>query len=261
MPDRPSPQSLAIYRETLLDPELQMLRREFVILTADSLAGVAGWVGFDALLGGGDLILTGDRDERTHDTERYLAFRAAAAVIEMAGELAVGTVQLLEGGKRYASAALIRQLIEAEYLLTEFDESFTHASKWLRATPDEIRRSFNPKSMRTTGGFSDREYWTHSDIGGHPSPAGRPLLRYNLSVHPSEDELLTASVWADFAQHLRRVWYRVDSLLLNQHARYAVVRHESRVRVQQLEERWTRTDPLAAPVDFALLDGLFSVQG
>ncbi len=260
MSDQPSQTALDVYREVLLDPELQRLRREFVTVTAESLEGVAGWVGFDSILGGGDLLPDGGRHARADTSDRYLAFRAVAAAIEMSGELAAGTVQLLGGEKLYASAALIRQLIETEYLLTEFDEDFTRAGEWARSTPDEIRRSFNPKSMRAMGGFSDREYWTHCDIGGHPSPAGRVLLRHSLAVDPGEDDVLVASIWGDLAQHLRRIWHRVDSLLVGQHARYATVRQESRVRVQEIEERWTRTDPLAAPVNFGLLDELLSLH-
>jgi hypothetical protein len=260
MSDPPSEAALGVYREALLDPDLQTLRREFVTVTAESLEAVAGWVGFDSFLGGGDLLLDGVGADGTHDADRYLAFRAVAATIEMAGELAAGTVQLLGGDKRYASATLIRQLIETEYLLTEFDEDFTRAGQWARSTPDEIRRSFSPKLLRKTGGFPDREYWTHCDIGGHPSPAGRVLLRYNVAVHPSEDDVLTASMWADLAQHVRRVWWRVDSLLVSQHARYGAVRQESRTRVEEIEERWMRTDPLAGPTNFGLLDELLSLD-
>jgi hypothetical protein len=130
-----------------------------------------------------------------------------------------------------------------------------------RATPDEIRKEFSPKAMRAVGGFSNREYWQHCDMGGHPAPSGRPLLRFNLAANPSDDEFLSASVWGDLAQHLRRLWRAVDTLLCDQHARYSDVRSAERESVEQVDERWRRTDPLAQPVDFALLDGLLEVDG
>lgn len=260
MSDRPSERALDIYREILLDPELQELRREFADVAADALIDVASWVGFDSFLGGGDIPARGTHSAQELDPDRHLAFRAVATVIEMAAELAAGTVQLLDKDKRYAAGALIRQLIEADYLLTAFDEEFTRAAQWARSTPDEIRRSFGPKSMRATGGFSDHEYWRHCDMGGHPSPSGRVLLRFNGAAHPAEDEFLTASMWGDLAQHLRRTWQRVDALLSRQHARYAGVREETRTRVRAIEERWTGTDPLAGPVNFGVLDELLALD-
>lgn len=258
MSERPSQVALDVYREVLLDPELRELRREFVMTSAEALADIAGWAGFDSFLGGGDIAFASAQDDERPDADRHHAFRAVAALIEMAGELATGAVQLLESEQRYASAALIRQLIEAEYLLTAFEAEFTSAAEWARSTPDEIRRSFSPRSMRAVGGFSDSEYWRHCDLGGHPSPSGRVLLRFNLAVHPDEDELLTASVWGDLAQHLRRIWHRVDSLLSSQHARYAAVRQEPRDLVRAIEERWVDTDPLVGPVNFQILDELLA---
>lgn len=259
MSDRPSQVALDVYREVLLDPELRELRREFVTTSAEALAGTAGWAGCDSFLGGGDITFASEPDdERAGAADRHHAFRAVAALIEMAGELATGAVQLLEREQRYASAALIRQLIEAEYLLTAFEADFTRAAEWARSTPDEIRRSFSPKSMRAVGGFSDSEYWRHCDLGGHPSPSSRVLLRFNLAVHPDEDEFLTAAMWGDLAQHLRRIWHRVDSLLSSQHARYTAVRQEPRDLVRAIEERWANTDPLAGPVNFQILDELLA---
>ncbi len=182
------------------------------------------------------------------------AFRALAAIVEMASELAGASVVLLDGGFRYASGGLIRQLIDTEYLLAAFAVDFSKATSWARATPEEIRQSFSPAKMRVIGGFSNREYWRHCDVGGHPAPSGRVLLKHNMATDVSEDEFLSASVWVDLAQHLRRLWSAVDRLLCDQHARYERVRRSERESVDKISELCLKIDPLATSADFRLLD-------
>jgi phage/plasmid primase-like uncharacterized protein len=43
-----------------------------------------------------------------------------ATVAQISGELGAGAVALLEAGNNYAAAALIRQLVEVEYLASAF---------------------------------------------------------------------------------------------------------------------------------------------
>jgi hypothetical protein len=75
-----------------------------------------------------------------------------------------------------------------------------------------------------------------------------------MATHPSEDNFLTASVWGDLAQHVRRLWAAVDSLPCDQHARYERVRRKEREAVEHASAEWTASDPLTGPIDFRLLD-------
>lgn len=245
MDHEPPGESVRVYKELLLDRDLQAKRQEFCRTAVSSLASVASWLGLDSFLGGGDLAIAASSGVRNANDERHHAFRAAAAVVEMSSELAAGAVDLLDRGYRFAAAALIRQLIETEYLLTAFAIDFSEAARWARSKPEDIRRSFSPKTMRAVGGFPNREYWQHCDMGGHPAPSGRLLLRNNLYASPADDDFLTASVWGDLAQHLRRIWSRVDELLRGQHARYDEVRRSDRERVRSAERMWEASDPLA----------------
>lgn len=176
----------------------------------------------------------------------------------MGSELATGAVALLDSGKRFAASALIRQLLETEYLLMVFSIDFADAARWAASSPDDIRRSFSPKSMRAIGGFSNHEYWQHCNMGGHPAPSGRVLLQFNLAIPPSEDDWLTASIWGDLAQHLRRLWVIADALLRREHARYESVREHDHEPVWDVVRRWVDADPLASTVDFRLLNEIAS---
>lgn len=263
---RPTEAALALFREALLDPELRALRENYCRTVVVSLSNVATWLGMDAFLGGGDILGSASHQVQqgsgpTDDQGRHLAFRATSTVVEMAAQLAAGAVLLLDSDLSYAAAALIRQLIEAEYLLTAFGDDFDRAMLWAQATPDEIRRSFSQKKMRTVGQFSNHEYWHHCDMGGHPSPLGRPLLGRGGPASGEQPDVVVVSVWGDLAQHLRRVWFAVDQLLSSEHARYSCVRAKEVEAVQHLEVPWASHDPLAQPVDFALLNDLTNGGG
>jgi hypothetical protein len=96
-------------------------------------------------------------------------------------------------------------------------------------------------------------------MGGHPSPAGLVLLKYNLLAPPAEDDFVSASVWADLAQHLRRVLFRMDHVLQEQHARYRDVRRDVRDKISAAEQGWVAQDPLAENVDWSLLNAIANV--
>ncbi len=131
MADNPlTPDGRALYRDVLLDADLMALRERFVRTTAEQLGNVAAWLGIDSLVGAADVADTSAPSPRTPDPERYVAFRGVSAVVEMAGELAAGAVAMLDDDHRYAAAALIRQLIECEYLLHAFVEDLGTAASW-----------------------------------------------------------------------------------------------------------------------------------
>src|SRR3989442_8213104 len=65
-----------------------------------------------------------------------------ATVAQTGGELAHGAVALLRAGNRYAAAALLRQLVEVEYLAHAFEAQDDSAGEWLRAVDRKERLNF-----------------------------------------------------------------------------------------------------------------------
>jgi hypothetical protein len=104
--------------------------------------------------------------------------RAVGMVGQIAGELGQAAVSVLGTGSAYAAAALVRQIIEAEYLLHLFASDLDEPERWLKASSDDLRKVFQPAPMRrrSAGAFRDQEYWTHCATGGHPHPHGASLL-------------------------------------------------------------------------------------
>lgn len=241
-----SDEDVARLRAAAGDSQLMQLRVEYCETVTRALESTSSWLGIDSYFGGGELSLAGlEAPSGVRDDTKYFAWRGVSAMIEMAGQLAYGAVKLFGDDRQYAAAALVRQLIETEYFLALFLADFEEAANWYHAIPAEVRRRFSVGSLRSRGGFRDREYWSHCDQGGHPSPAGHTLLRHGLHVRPQDESILRGASWVDLAQHLRRIWRATTSLLAAQHPRFEVVRASEIAEVRGSEIDWTKHDPLA----------------
>jgi len=104
--------------------------------------------------------------------------RAVSLVMRMASEIARGAVTLFRERNWYGGAALVRQLVEVEYLVFLFTSDPNEPDRWLRASPSELRRQYRPAAMRARSGgrFKDAEYWTHCEVGRHPHWKAAALL-------------------------------------------------------------------------------------
>jgi len=103
---------------------------------------------------------------------------AVGALLQVGGELTLGAVHLFAFGQNYAGAALVRQLVEVEYLMWAFAENPKDAKKWLDSTPAERQKFFRPVVLRRRSGgrFLDKDYGHHCEMGGHPVPRSMTLL-------------------------------------------------------------------------------------
>jgi len=143
-------------------PELWKLRRN-TAMTVGRCFHAAG----DALL----LAV----DTKDSDHQQITAF---SMLLRMAGELAIASAKLLASGQHYAGAALLRQIVEIEYLTWTFKERYRNPEKWLQSTHEERMKDFSPAQLRKTshGRFLSQDYQHHCEQGGHPVPRGAHLL-------------------------------------------------------------------------------------
>lgn len=127
-----------------------------------------------------------------------------AIAVEMAAELGEGAARLYDAGLWYPGAALVRQLLECQYLLALAGGDRTEAERWLKSSRQDILAAFMPRQMRerSAHNFQVAEYQVHCDWGGHPNPAGRGLLRRHSEWRPVSPRWL----WLDLAQHLAETW-------------------------------------------------------
>jgi hypothetical protein len=146
----------------------------------------------------------GQRLAMHHCLDRDAAGAGFATVTMMAAELGEGARRLFEAELWYSAAALVRQVIECGYLLTLMSENRDEAKAWMTGSHDEFVRKFMPRHMRQRAvrNFRAAEYATHCDLGGHPNPIGRAVLRR----HPERRRLSTRGNWLDLAEHLADTW-------------------------------------------------------
>jgi hypothetical protein len=128
---------------------------------------------------------------------------SAAWIAGFAGELVAGAVALLRANNRYAAMALVRQLVEVEYLAWAIAEDTDQAEAWIRSTKDERLKIWQPRHIRTRsqGRFRAGDYGQHCEQGGHPTPEGRFLLPGH-----GESVQLSGICWYELAVHAHSAW-------------------------------------------------------
>lgn len=231
-------------RALLLDVECTAVRQHYSASMLTILATIDDWLAIDAWLGGGKI--SAAQNTAQVDDESFRAFRAVSMVLSMATELTEAAVTMVERSRYYAVGTVIRQLIECEYLLTLFSQDLVHARTWIDSSPAEIRAAFSPAIMRKRiGGFSNEEYWSHCDTGGHPGPKGARLLD---KFDPAREvwPYAAAGLDVDLGQHLRRIWRATDQVLASHHARYTTVRARQREQAEKAWADWKDADPVLA---------------
>lgn len=214
------------WREQLADDDAQTAREAHARTVAESMQLVG-----QALHVGGYVL----RDENANGLS--LATR-------MGGALALGSCDLLDAGNAYGAAALVRQLVEVEYLLWTFAGDADDAARWLGASRTQLGKHFTPAAMRERSGgqFRTNEYRSHCEHGGHPNPAGWFLLTDSPPLDP------VRSAWVDLGQHLERGWRVLRAAC--EAAAWSEVLPEHRWQfVEHFRLAWHERDPLAARLD------------
>lgn len=173
--------------------------------------------------------------------------RAIAAAIQMGGETARGAVALMRDNNRYAAAALIRQMVEIEYLLCLFALDTSEPSRWASFDLDAVRKEYQPARMRERCGahFRTSEYSIHCQIGGHPRFAAGYVLPEHVRIGPLSDAVLFASGWVDLGQHLVQLWRWVEEILTAYDLTDVGIAQSSLADAKQSIYRWLRDDPCA----------------
>ena len=187
-------EALAAFRNAAANNEIVSARFEVLDAGGRTLQGVA------------DLLQTSGWTSRD---DRELA---VALLSRLASEIVAGIATLIRRSYVYAAGALLRQLVEIEYLMFLGYTDSSKLARWYRADGEEIRKAFSPQRMRneSNGLFRDQEYWLHCEVGGHPHPRARILLdSYQNPLSPS------ASLLPDAVHHLRRLWTSLKLLLLD----------------------------------------------
>ncbi|WP_155122428.1 hypothetical protein [Burkholderia ubonensis] len=125
---------------------------------------------------------------------------AVSILLQVAAQLVSASADLFDDGRLYAAAALLRQLVEVEYLAWAFETKNGEAERWLRSDRQERESFFTPAKLRkaAAGKFRSKDYGYHCELGGHPVPGSRLLLGRS----PETSQLLLS----DLLGHAGRIW-------------------------------------------------------
>jgi hypothetical protein len=124
-----------------------------------------------------------------------------SAILRIGGDLIFSATRLFELKHAYSAAALLRQLVEVEYLAWAFEHRKNDAQLWLRSDRNVREDFFRPAKLRAAANnrFRGVDYSYHCELGGHPVPGGLMLLAQS---HDGFDQLLLS----DLLGHVGRIW-------------------------------------------------------
>jgi hypothetical protein len=125
---------------------------------------------------------------------------SVSVLLRIASELTSASADLFTDGRQYAAAALLRQMVEIEYLAWAFETRNGDGERWLRSDQSERQKFFTPAKLREAakGTFRGKDYGYHCELGGHPVPQAGILLEEK----PEIGQLLLS----DLLGHVGRIW-------------------------------------------------------
>ncbi len=169
-----------------------------------------------------------------------------ATALQIGGQLVEGAVTLLTAGNRYAAMALIRQLVEVEYVGWAFAEDQQRTGDtWLRSSDDERRKMWQPRHLResSAGRFRGSDYGSHCELGGHPTPKARQLLPDH------SDELHEGWIWFELCRHGNSAWDYLASAVEAQDYGSVVLKLPAVASLHAAWKSWQTSDLLLPLAD------------
>lgn len=125
---------------------------------------------------------------------------AVSLLLRIATELISASADLFSDGRAYAAAALLRQMVEIEYLAWAIETRDSDGERWLRSDRSEREAFFTPRKLRraSEGKFRGEDYGYHCEFGGHPVPGSSMLL--------TDTSIIAQLLLADLLGHCGRIW-------------------------------------------------------
>ena len=178
--------------------------------------------------------VNGESPNQNGDDDVY----AIGLLMRIAGQLLSASNDLFADGRQYAAAALLRQLVEVEYLAWAFETRDKDAQKWLRSTYQERKSFFTPAKLRDAAGgkFQGRDYGHHCELGGHPVPRAAKLFKGDI--------VYTQMMLVDMLGHVGRTWAHLLGWAGDNEWSAPIRNRKSEMHSRF--DAWNSTDPLVA---------------
>ncbi len=160
-----------------------------------------------------------------------------SVLLRIGSQLISASAELLTKGRPYAGAALLRQIVEIEYLAWAFETRDQDAARWLRSDRKIREEFFKPAKLRkaSEGKFRGKDYGFHCELGGHPVPTGTVLL--------TGDQLTAQLLLSDLLGHTGGVWDHFVGWAKT-HEDYTADFKRHAFTMSQTFRDWKSSDPL-----------------
>ncbi len=221
----------ALTRTAAADPMQVGIRFQLARTTAETFSSVGAELHVAGHIVGTDRVR--GRSPFGHGSDEIVA---VSLLLRIAGQVVSASTDLFDDGRHYAAAALLRQLVEIEYLAWAFGTRDSDAERWLRSTAEERREFFAPAKLRDAaqGRFRGKDYGYHCELGGHPVPRATILL--------SGDESISQLLLSDMLGHTGRIWDHLLDWSTNEP--WAEPIHKRKESVQLAYTAWQKADRL-----------------
>lgn len=177
-------------------------------------------------------------------------YEGLSRIAVTAAALGYGVVQLIEANNHYPAYALLRQLVETEFVLWKFGHDPSTIPGWLNSDRDERERTWKPSKIYRSvdNDYRQKDYSGHCELGGHPTPLGTLLASGERSA------VAEASVLGDLIGHLRDSWDHTvstaDALDSKWNQSEPCIDADVRQRVADALAKWSRTDKYGYSVSY-----------
>ena len=219
-------------RASATDPKLTSMRFTLAHRTADVFREVGDELHVAGLLLGTDRLQ--GKSKGGHGSDAVVA---VSLLLRLAGQLMSAIADLFKDGRHYAGAALLRQVVEVEYLAWAFEARDQDAERWLRSNRDERMEFFWPAKLRKAaqGRFPAKDYRLHCEMGGHPVPGSVLLLK--------GDDVIGQLMLADSLGHTARIWQHLLRWSAGQSWGFPIQSRQELLNADYAA--WKRSDELA----------------
>lgn len=145
--------------------------------------------------------------------------KAISLICAIAADLTNSASMLYASNNTYSASALVRQLVEVEYLAWAFEYNPAEARKWIKSDKQERLKFFTPAKLRKAAGnkFRSKDYGYHCELGGHPVPDSAILLNNKDNI----GQLMLS----DMIGHTWRIWDHLVKWAENAYTNHAIMRH------------------------------------
>lgn len=177
-------------------------------------------------------------------------YEGLSRIAVTAAALGYGAIQLIDANNHYPAYALLRQVVETEFVLWKFSHDPSAIPDWLNSDRDERERTWKPSKIYRSADndYRQKDYSGHCEMGGHPTPLGTRLASGERSA------VAEASVLGDLIGHLRDSWDHVvdaaDALDSEWNQSKPCIPVDARQRVADALATWSRIDKYGYSVSY-----------